>query len=137
MLVGPEILGSLAAFGVYEVRRARIILAMNVITCIVTACGIWSKLTVSYWGLMLHGFFMCCVLGGFFIYIYIEYFLTADRSNGTHDLRDEEIRKEAMGDTSVQVLISLPLLLLFAMGIVSLRLFCRIDEIYEEREKRL
>ena len=74
----PEILGSLAAFGLYEVRRGRIIILINFLTCVFTAIGIWAKLNLDYWGLLAHGLFMCCVLGGFFIYILIEYFVTRD-----------------------------------------------------------
>ena len=74
----PEILGSLAAFGLYEVRRGRIIILINFLTCVFTAIGIWAKLNLDYWCLLAHGLFMCCVLGGFFIYILIEYFVTRD-----------------------------------------------------------
>ena len=39
-----------------------------------------------------------------------------------------------MGDTAVMIIASLPLLMLFFMGIFSMKLVLRIDEDYEQRK---
>lgn len=130
----PELICSLAAFALYEVRRGRIILALNFFNFVFTGIGIRSKLQLNYWGLMAHGTYCTAIIGGFYIYILIEYFLTQGRESGTAGNRDEKAQKQALGDTTVMIIASLPLLMLFFMGIFSMKLLFRIDEEYEQRK---
>lgn len=131
MLAVPEIICCFAAFSLYELRRSRIILALDIMNIIVTSIGINSKLKLSYWGLLLHGVYCCSVIGGFYIYILIDYFMTKDQKTATSNHRTETQKHEAISDTGVMMLASLPLLLLFAMGIYSICLLWRLDEEYE------
>ena len=88
----PEIICSLAAFALYEVRRSRLVLGLNFANFVFTAIGIRSKLQLDYFGLMAHGTYCCAIIGGFYIYILIEYFLTHDRESGTAHKRDDKAK---------------------------------------------
>lgn len=88
----PEIICSLAAFGLYEVRRSRLVLALNFANFVFTAVGINAKLKLDYYGLMAHGTYCCAIIGGFYIYILIEFFLTHDRESGTSHKRDDKAK---------------------------------------------
>ena len=78
-----------------------------------------------------HGTYCCAIIGGFYIYIFIEFFLTHGRESATAEKRDEQASKQALGDTAVMIIASLPLLMLFFTGIFSMKLLFRIDEEYE------
>ena len=90
MLAIPEIICCLAAFGLYEVRRSRLILAVNFMNIIMTAVGIRAKLKLSYWGLLLHGLYCVSVIGGFYIYFMIDFLMTKDRKNSSAGHRDKD-----------------------------------------------
>jgi hypothetical protein len=102
-------------------------MALILMTWISTAFGFFSKLKLSYFGLLTHACYTISVLGGFYIYIIIDYMFGTDRStsqaNGT-----------ALGDTAMLLISSVPLLMLFAMGIYSLCLLLMIDEELEARK---
>ena len=58
VLAAVEILCSLLSFGFYRIERGRIVLALVIMNCVATAGGIYSKLNLSYWGLLAHS---CCL----------------------------------------------------------------------------
>ena len=65
------------------------ILALNFANFVFTGIGIRSKLSLNYWGLLAHGTYCCAIIGGFYIYVLIEFFLTQGRESGTAKKRDE------------------------------------------------
>ena len=68
-----EFLCCALSFGFYEIRRAKIILAFCVINCIVNIFGIYAKLVLSMYGLLGHAMYSISFVGGFYIYIMIDY----------------------------------------------------------------
>ena len=73
-----EMFCCMGSFGMYARRRSRIILFMIFITCVSTFFGLMAKLRLSYFGLLIHGMFAISFLGGFYIYILIDSFLSTD-----------------------------------------------------------
>ena len=69
----------LASLAFYARRRSRIILALILMTWVSTAFGFISKLKLSYNGLLCHAVYTISVLGGFYIYIMIDYAFGTDR----------------------------------------------------------
>lgn len=76
----PELICCVLSIGLYEVRHARIILALIILNLIVTAIGIRAKLKLSYWGLLFHGFYCISLIGGFYIYILVDFFIQKARA---------------------------------------------------------
>ena len=74
-LAVPEMICCFLSVGLYEVRRSRLILAMVVMNIIMTAIGIRAKLKLSYWGLMAHGLYSISLIGGFYIYVLVDFFI--------------------------------------------------------------
>ena len=66
------------SFFLYSRRRSRIILAFLLFNIFATCIGFYSKLKLSYWGLLFHSSYTISVIGGVYIYIVIDYFLTSD-----------------------------------------------------------
>jgi len=71
---------------------------------------------------------MISVLGGFYIYIIIDYWL------GTDGQVRPELGRYHMSDATVMMISSLPTLLLFIMGIYSCVLLLRLDKELEIRQ---
>lgn len=80
ILAVPELICCVLSIGLYEVRHARIILALIILNLIVTAIGIRAKLKLSYWGLLFHGFYCISLIGGFYIYILVDFFIQKARA---------------------------------------------------------
>ena len=76
-----EFMCCIASLAFYARRRSRIILALIVMTWFSTAFGFLSKLQLSYFGLLAHACYTISVLGGFYIYIMIDYAFGTDRTN--------------------------------------------------------
>lgn len=76
-----ELMCCIASLAFYARRRSRIILALILMTWISTAFGFMSKLSLSYCGLLTHAVYTISVLGGFYIYIMIDYAIGTDRQN--------------------------------------------------------
>lgn len=83
---------------------------------------------LSYCGLITHSTYMISVIGGFYIYILIDYFLA-----GTDLKKGRGHGKDNLNQTTIMILASLPMLLLFIMGIYSCNLFLKVDEELEAR----
>jgi len=73
-----EMFCCMGSFGMYARRRSKIILFMIFLTVISTFAGLCAKLRLSWCGLLAHGMFAISVLGGFYIYIIIDSFLSTD-----------------------------------------------------------
>jgi hypothetical protein len=63
----------------YVRRRSRIILFLIFMTWISTAFGFNAKLKLSYYGLLAHSCYTISFIGGFYIYIMIDYAFGTDR----------------------------------------------------------
>ena len=70
-----EILCCIASIALYLRERSRVVLALIVLTFIVSLWGTYSKIRLSYWGLLSHAVFTISIIGGFFIYTVIQCFL--------------------------------------------------------------
>lgn len=107
------------------------ILLMTFLNLCFVGVGLCSKLSLSYCGLIVHSTYMISVIGGFYIYIMIDYFLrsTGEKKSG-RGLNDDNL-----SESTVMLLTSLPLFLLFIMGCYSLVLLLKVDAELEAREE--
>jgi hypothetical protein len=119
-----EFVCCILAIGFYIRRRSRVIIVFIVIAFIASILGMWAKLRLSFWGLATHAALTIAVIGAFYIYLIIEFALGIDSKT-----------KGGLNETIILILLSLPLLLIFVLGIYSLVLLLEIDEELEEREK--
>jgi hypothetical protein len=123
-----ELICCFASLLFYARRRSRVILALILMTWVSTALGFISKLRLSYCGLLAHACYTISVLGGFYIYIMIDYALGTDRQSSSQE------DGSAIGDTAILIISSVPLLGLFVMGIYSLCLLIMMDDEMEARK---
>ena len=91
-----------------------------------TGLGINSKLKLSYCGLLSHAIYTISVIGGFYIYIFLDYFLKSSPDTDNNGL----------GSSLILLVTSLPLLGLFAMGIYSCVLAIMVEEELDARTKQ-
>jgi len=75
-----ELFLSLSAFAFYARRRSRLILGLIIMTILFTILGFIVKVRLSWCGLLIHALYTISVIGGFYIYIFIDYFATNDAS---------------------------------------------------------
>lgn len=120
-----EFLCCCACIVYYTRRKSKVILAFVVLCFIFSLFGMWAKIRLSSWGLLTHAFFTIGVVGGLYIYEII------DICFGT----DKNVHSSGMDETTVIILTSLPLLIIFGLGIYSLVLFFMVDEELEAREE--
>jgi hypothetical protein len=113
----------IASIALYSRRRSRLIIALIIAMFVVCIWGVYSKIRLSYWGLLSHAVFTISVVGGFFIYTVIEIILEGDKNS----------QVAGLNEGTILLLLSIPLLLIFVMGIYSLILFLDVDEELEER----
>ena len=106
-----ELFLAIASLGFYARRRSRVILAIIIITIIATIVGFRAKLRLSYWGMLLHASYSISIIGGFFIYIVIDSLLVKEANDDGR-----------ISDTVIMLLLLIPMLGLFIMGIYSLYL---------------
>ena len=123
-----EVACCILSFGFYEVRRARIILVLLVFNCIFTAIGFYAKLLLSLCGLLVNACYCVSVIGGFYIYIMIDYMIRGE---------EKSINRENTGISITWMLLitSLPVLGLFLMGVYSCYLAIILDEELDQRKK--
>mmetsp|Transcript_13911 Transcript_13911/g.23679 ORF Transcript_13911/g.23679 Transcript_13911/m.23679 type:complete len:115 (-) Transcript_13911:462-806(-) len=70
----------IASIALYVRRRSRVILVIIGFAFFSTALGAFSKMRLSYWGLLTHSALTIAVIGGFFIYLMIEILFGTDKS---------------------------------------------------------
>jgi hypothetical protein len=123
-----EVACCILSFGFYEVRRARIILVLLVFNCIFTAIGFYAKLLLSLGGLLVNACYCISVIGGFYIYIMIDYMIRGE---------EKSINRDSTGISITWMLLitSLPVLGLFLMGVYSCYLAIILDEELDQRKK--
>ena len=112
----------------YEVRRSRAILLMTLMNVIFVCIGFFSKLSLSFCGLIVHSTYMISFIGGFFIYVLIDFYMRSGEEKTGRGMGENNVDQ-----TSILLLFSLPLLLLFVMGIYSLALLMAVDDELEGR----
>lgn len=96
-------------------------------TWISTGFGFYSKLRLSFYGLLGHSCFTISFLGGFYIYILIDLALGTERNMSQAE--------GGLSDTTILMITSLPFLALFLMGMYTLRLVFLIDDELEARKR--
>ena len=103
------------SFAYYDLRRSRLLLAVIIFTCFTTAGGFYAKIKLDYCGILAHSMYSISVVGGFYIYIMIDYFLGTDnKDNG-------------LSMTFVLFISSIPMFGIFLMGIYSVILATMIE----------
>lgn len=75
-----EFLCCIASVPFYARRRSRIILAFIILTFLVSIFGMWAKIRLSFWGLLVHAAFTIAFVGGFYIYQVIEFAAGTDKT---------------------------------------------------------
>ena len=73
-----EFVCCISSLAFYMRRRSRLILFLIVFNFIFTCIGLRAKMKLSYWGLLIHATYTISVIGGFYIYIFIDYAMTSD-----------------------------------------------------------
>ena len=73
-----EMVCCIASLIFYFRRRSAIIILWIILNWIATGLGFWSKMRLSYCGLLAHAIYTISVIGGFYIYVFIDYALTKD-----------------------------------------------------------
>ena len=112
----------------YFMRRNKMLMVFTVLNLIFVCMGLMAKLTLNYCGLIMHSTYMISVIGGFYIYIIIDALINSQSNREGRGLNDDNL-----SETTIQIIQSLPLLLLFIMGIYSLVLFLKVDSELEAR----
>ena len=91
---------------------------MIVLNIVATFIGFYSKLRLSFFGLLFHTMYVIGIMGGFYIYIIIDFLLLFDeRSRAGHEA--SRAGQYALSDSNVMIVYSLPLLVLFLLGLFS------------------
>ena len=113
-------------------RKSGLIIAWIALNWVATGLGFWAKLRLSYWGLLCHAIYTISIIGGFYIYIFVDYALTYDR----YVTEDEDLEhQQSLSQTIILILTTVPFLALFVMGIFSAVLAGKVDDELEERKK--
>ena len=123
-----EAICDFASIFFYIRRRSRLVLAIDILNFLFVFIGLYGKLTLSYFALASHALYTLSIVGGFYIYIMIDSYIV-------EHLNQEHLHQHQMSQFKVLLLSSLPLLGIFAIGIISCILFLRLDEELEHRKK--
>lgn len=59
----------------YALRRNRLILVMTFLNIFFVGFGLLAKMSLNYCGLILHSTYMISIIGGFYIYIMINFLI--------------------------------------------------------------
>lgn len=78
-----EFVCCISSLAFYMRRRSRLILALIIFNFIFTCVGLNAKTRLSYWGLLSHATYTISVIGGFYIYIFIDYAMTSDQKTSS------------------------------------------------------
>jgi len=123
-----EFICAFLSVALYGVRRSRLILAVDAANLIFVSIGFLARLKLSFWGLVAHSAYMISVIGGFYIYIFIDYYL------GTDGHVKKKLGMNHLSDAAVMLIASLPMFMLFLMGIYSCALLLKLDAELEARK---
>jgi len=123
-----EFICAFMSVALYGVRRSKVILAVNAANLVFVTIGLLARLKLSFWGLVAHSTYMISVIGGFYIYIIIDYYL------GTDGHVKKELGMGHLSDAAVMIIASLPMFMLFLMGIYSCALLLKLDNELEARK---
>jgi hypothetical protein len=70
-----EVILSISSLSFYVEERSRLILALIILAFFSSFAGLYAKVSLSYFGLLAHSMFTISIIGGFYIYIIITYFI--------------------------------------------------------------
>jgi heme/copper-type cytochrome/quinol oxidase subunit 2 len=127
-----EMVCCLASLAFYMNRKSRLIIVLIVMNWFATALGFYAKLRLSYCGLLSHAIYTISIIGGFYIYIIVDFIFTYKKYNT--DLNSDI---EPMSQTIIQILTTVPFLAMFFMGIYSVVLSFKVEDELEERKKNI
>jgi hypothetical protein len=111
------------SLGLFIKRRSRIILAGFLSALVFNIIGYIGVLRMRLFHLFVYSFFTVTVIGAFYVYLLIDYFIKPD--------------KDSLSDSIVMFILSLPFLLIFVSGIHSLVFFSLVYEEHHERNADL
>ena len=91
---------------------------MIVANAVATFIGFYSKIKLHFYGLLFHTMYVIAIMGGFYVYIIIDFLLLfEERGKEGHEV--DRTGKNALSDSNVMIFYSLPLLFLFLLGLFS------------------
>lgn len=126
ILVSVQILSAICSLAIYVRRESRVILAASVLSIILSLVGFFGTLALNFCFMFLHSFFCTSLFGAFYIYLIIEMVF----------LKPNDFKQDAnaaLSDTSVMFLMSIPFLIIFAVGCHSMYL---LNMVSDERKER-
>ena len=131
-----EILCCVLSFGFYGIRRAKIILVFLFLNCIFTAIGYTAKLRLSICGLLMNGCYCISVIGGFYVYVMIDFLIRGgwDRENINHGSTDIK-NNTGISMWGSLLLTSMPIAALFLIGLHTCYLALILDEELDLRKQ--
>ena len=133
VLMWIELACCFMSFGFYIKRRSRVILFLIVCNFLATLLGVHAKLRLSYCALVAHAMYTISFIGGFYIYIMIDFAITED---GADLSQHDDHRYQPINETIILIGTSIPLLALFLMGIYSIVLASKVEDELEARESK-
>ena len=123
-----EAICDFASIFFYIRRRSRLVLDIDILNFIFVLIGLYGKVRLSYAALVAHSLYTLSIVGGFYIYIMIDAYIV--------ELKNQEhLHEGQMSQFKVLLFTSLPLLGIFAIGIVSCILLLRLDDEMQQRKK--
>lgn len=76
ILAFVEVVCCIASLIFYFRRRSKLIIVLIAFNWIATALGFYAKLRMSYCGLLTHAVYTISIIGGFYIYIIVDFIFT-------------------------------------------------------------
>jgi len=122
-----------ASIAFYTMRRSRIILFLIMFAFMATVFGMYAKMKLSFCGLLTHAMFSISFIGGFYIYIMIDFALATGNVNENTGGASED-QSGGLSGTTVLLLASTPFLGLFFMGIYSCCLALMLESEMDARK---
>ena len=117
-----------ASFAFYARRRSKIILFVIFMSFLATLFGFNAKIKLSFCGMLAHAGYCISIVGGFYIYILVDYFLTMD---------SEKIAPgdDRVSNTVALLVSSLPFVVLFISGIYTMCICLDIEKELDARKE--
>ena len=75
IISGFEFLFAMLSSAQIALRRNKAIAVMTVLNLFFVTFGLFAKMSLNYCGLILHSTYMISIIGGFYIYIMINFFI--------------------------------------------------------------
>ena len=104
-----QVLASLIGMFYMVIRRSYVYLIINLLTLLLAFCGVYGSIRLHDIALIIHCIFTTSLTGGFFLYQFIDFFLSNENS---------DMDKKRVSDTVVLFIFSLPYLYDLICGII-------------------